>query len=346
MEAKITFYKVKRCGLYNQCESSPIFCNLCELLSNLEQWAIGKTLAETNVTRSSVNNAFCTYLADIKSTKSKDSYILVMWNQVPYTDAGVLSLPTNSKVGSIQHAEANSIKKNTIPGYPTYFWFLPESNIFASICFNTNINGRRELESYLKQFMCQYSKYVVKTIDAVSNTVNITGFSKDPQNEEEVVYKNLPTFESQLYPISQNLEILKNRSKEIKKITKKIASTYYEKIKLDYFQKVLEFFSDIKPQDFSSNKYSIKTEISISSGLSPDDIQKLYDSWQEELEIIDSLDYGFSVDGTLYWFSHGQAKWKGTLELTFTEQDSFCNIGSLLSEIDDKKNIILSVLKK
>ncbi|MDG4948456.1 hypothetical protein NYR72_07935 [Actinobacillus equuli subsp. haemolyticus] len=160
MQARITFYKINRCGLYvrskNGSVSQPKFLGAKELLADLSQWAIGKNLADTDVFKNAQNQGFCTYLADIKS--GTDSTILVMWNQVPHSDAGVLSLPNNSTVGSIQQADANAIMANSIPGYPTYFWFIPSRNVFATICFNTIVNGRAAMESYVKQFMKLFSE--------------------------------------------------------------------------------------------------------------------------------------------------------------------------------------------
>ncbi|MDG2959865.1 hypothetical protein P7L91_03285 [Bisgaard Taxon 10/6] len=345
MEARITFYQIKRCGLYVRSKhggsSSEKFLNVKELLEDLKQWAIGKTLADTDVFKNKNNSSFCTYLADIKT--NTDSALLVMWNQVPSTEAGVLSLPNNSTVGSIQQADANAIKANSIPGYPTYFWFVPSKNIFATICFNTIINGRGDMEKYIRQFMKLFSKHVIKELDQQSNQLEVKGYSLDPNNPQETIYKYPPTFQSQLYPLSQGLDVLKNRAPEIKKITKKATAEYRTEISKKFFQKALAMFTGIKRTPSASDTFSINTEISIPNGLTAQEVQGLYDEWLDDISSLHSLDYGFAMlGGEQLWFSHALAKWEGELSLSFTEQNSFGNMGKLLSELENKRTAILS----
>ncbi|WP_429945592.1 hypothetical protein V5G99_06730 [Bibersteinia trehalosi] len=69
MQARITFYKINRCGLYTRSKNGlppqVKFGGIKELLADLSQWAIGKNLADTDVFKNAQNQGFCTYLADI-----------------------------------------------------------------------------------------------------------------------------------------------------------------------------------------------------------------------------------------------------------------------------------------
>ena len=345
MQARITFYKIKRCGLYARAKQGSTttakFLNVSELLEDLKQWAIGKTLADTDVFKNKNNNGFCTYLADIKTNSG--SALLVLCNQVPSTEAGVVSLPKNSMVGSIQQADANSIKKDSIPGYPTYFWFVPSRNIFATICFSTTVNGRSDMEKYIRQFMKQFSKHVVKELDKQTNKLELKGYSLDPNNQDETLYKYPPSFQSQLYPLAQGLDVLKKRSPEIKKITKKATAEYRTKLSKKLFQRALGLFTGIKRTPVASDTFTIDAEISIPNGLTEKEVQELYDEWQDDASSFNFLDYGFTIlGGEQLWFSHALAKWEGELSLSFTEQNSFGNIATLLSELDNKRTTILS----
>lgn len=290
MQARITFYKINRCGLYvrskNGSVSQPKFLGAKELLADLSQWAIGKNLADTDVFKNAQNQGFCTYLADIKS--GTDSTILVMWNQVPHSDAGVLSLPNNSTVGSIQQADANAIMANSIPGYPTYFWFIPSRNVFATICFNTIVNGRAAMESYVKQFMKLFSEHVVKELDQQTNTLVVKGYSKDPTDPQETVFKYPPAFSSYLYPLPQGLDVLKNKAPEIKKITKKAKAEYRTKISQSLFQQALSLFKGIQRNPVASDVFTVKTEVSIPNGLTAAEVQALYDEWETDVDSLQS----------------------------------------------------------
>ncbi|MDO4698312.1 MAG: hypothetical protein Q4A60_06525 [Pasteurellaceae bacterium] len=343
MQARITFYQIKRCGIYKRGSkgSQPQFLGIKSMLANLENWAIGKELSETDVFKNAQNKGFCTYLADIKSTAK--STILVMWNQVPHTESGVLSLPNKSKVGAIKQADANAVKEDSIPGYPTYFWFVPSKNVFATICFSTIVNGRIAMENYVKQFMAVFSDYVVKEFDEQRGELVIKGYSADPNDEDERIYSYRPSFVSAMYPKTQELQFLKEKAPEIKKITKTATATYRNKLSLNILQKFMGFFSGLPREAFSTEEFTVKGEVSV-NGLTKDEIQSLYDEWESDVNELHSLDYGFKINGEQYWFSRALAKWEGDLSLSFTEQNSFGNIESLLLELEKKRTNILSIL--
>lgn len=263
---------------------------------------------------------------------------------MPHTDAGVLSLPNNSTVGSIQQADANAIMANSIPGYPTYFWFVPSLNIFATICFSTTVNGRAAMENYVKQFMKLYSQHVVKELDQQTNQLVIKGYSKEPKDPQEKVFKYQPTFSSRLYPLPQGLDVLKDKAPEIKKITKKATAEYRTQISKSLFQQVLGLFKGIQRDPVASDIFTVKTEVSMPNGLTAAEVQSLYDEWTSDVDSLHSLDYGFVIDNEQFWFSHALAKWEGELALSFTEQDSFANIATLLSELESKKSTILAII--
>jgi hypothetical protein len=343
MQAAIRFYKIQRCGLYVTRGNGvqPSFLGVQDMLDQLKNWASGKDLVDTDVFQNKNKQDLCTYLADLKS--NSHSAIMVLWNQVPYTDSGVLSLPNQAKFGQIQQADANSIKEDSIPGYPTYFWFIPSLNVFATICFNTNVNGRIAMESYVKQFMRQFSSYVVKELNEQTNELEIKGYSIDPTNSNEKVFDHPPSFYSYIYPKAQKLEELKVQAPQIKKITKKAVCSYSNPVSLNMLQKVVGLFTGL-PQQLSSNQdFFVKTEVSV-NGLTDTEVQGLFDEWERDVEAWKSLDYGFSIDGKQHWFSRATVKWEGELALSFTEQNSFGNISALLSELENKKSSILSVI--
>ncbi len=100
------------------------------------------------------------YLFDIR--KKKSNYLITIWNQVPSTSGAVASVDPNSSVGSAS-VTMNPYKKGTIPGFATYFWFIPSLSVCASIQFQHNLVARKELEKYVESFIDPFSKYVVFT---------------------------------------------------------------------------------------------------------------------------------------------------------------------------------------
>jgi hypothetical protein len=343
MKATITFYKIQRCGLYKRKGNGvqPLFLGVQDMLDELKNWASGRDLVDTDIFQNKNKKSLCTYLADLKSTS--DSAIMVLWNQVPHSDSGVLSLPNRAKFGQIKQADTNAVKADSIPGYPTYFWFIPRLNVFATICFDTNVNGRLAMESYVKQFMCQFSSYVVKELNQQTNTLEIKGYSIDPTNSAEKIYHYPPSFYSLIYPKAQELDMLKIQAPQIKKITKRAVCSYSNPSSLSMFQKVTGLFTGLPQQLTSNQDFSVKAEVSV-NGLTEAEVQGLFDEWEKDVDTWQSLDYGFRIGDKQYWFSHAAVKWEGDLSLSFTEQNSFGNIDALLSELESKKSSILSTI--
>lgn len=55
-----------------------------------------------------------------------------------------------------------------IPGFPSYFWFVPEKNVFATIRFNHSVQGKKNLDCFLNGFLANKSPYrVINGDDAV-----------------------------------------------------------------------------------------------------------------------------------------------------------------------------------
>lgn len=100
--------------------------------------------------------------------------------------------------------------------------------------------------------------------------------------------------------------------------------------------------SQSKPS--STEKFTIKTEISINDGMTEKEVQELYDGWYKD-KLRDSIDYGLSIGDQLFWFSKSIARDDFELEIYFNPQNSFENISKLLSELDKKRNQILSIIK-
>ncbi|MDG4948457.1 hypothetical protein NYR72_07940 [Actinobacillus equuli subsp. haemolyticus] len=185
---------------------------------------------------------------------------------------------------------------------------------------------------------------MVKELDQQTNTLVVKGYSKDPTDPQETVFKYPPAFSSYLYPLPQGLDVLKNKAPEIKKITKKAKAEYRTKISQSLFQQALSLFKGIQRNPVASDVFTVKTEVSIPNGLTAAEVQALYDEWETDVDSLQSLDYGFTIDGEQLWFSHASAKWEGELSLSFTEQNSFGNISALLSELESKKSTILSII--
>ena len=79
-------------------------------------------------------------------------YLMTTWNENADVGGKQAAIDSRGITGSatIETAEP---PEGYIPGYPAFFWFIPNRNIFATIQLNTRLNGRRNLNSYLQGFL-------------------------------------------------------------------------------------------------------------------------------------------------------------------------------------------------
>lgn len=337
MQAKITFYDIKRCGFYKYGSEKTLFGNIADTLKDLHKWVQGASLNETKV-HDTIGSVLGTYVAALEPSKSNKSYLLVLWNQVPSTEAGVLSLKTDAVIGEQQTLIENSIEQDSIAGYPTCFWFIPEKNCFASIVFEKGLTGKRALELYISNFLRHCSQYV--KVEQVENGEEVIYFA-DPNDETNQTCRN-PYFVSKVCHKTTKKKFFKQRLDKVRKILFKTHFNVSQKVPYEGYQKLLKMLGCSLPSNYLEKQLSYQVEMSIDEqGI---DFEKLYKEWEKEFEEL-NVDYGFKLigDSTPYWFSGTIAK--GEFELSgLNLSDLVENPKKLLAELEDQQNKILKVL--
>lgn len=127
----ITIYDVKQCGYYKHGGKQPEFGSLSNLIAQLRTWSAGKLLGDTKLIQPDGGDDLPVYLFEIDE---KDGCALVTtWNEIPATnDNKVASVAANDKVGKAT-MHLNDVKAGTIPGFPTFFWLLPNRDLLATL---------------------------------------------------------------------------------------------------------------------------------------------------------------------------------------------------------------------
>ncbi|MCI5122795.1 MAG: hypothetical protein D3908_16725, partial [Candidatus Electrothrix sp. AUS4] len=219
-EVKIRFYSIDKCGYYEHGKKTPEFGEASDILSGLFAWITDQNLNFVDSCTYSVgeeeNDLLRTFCFDIKHHQETKDFFITTWNETPSYDSKVSSVYAYDRVGNAQVYE-NSIEKNTIPGYATYFWFISGLNMLLSVRVKNSMYGLDNLKRYIKGFMESYSKYAVlqQTDD---DHAEIIGYRRDEVSE---ILKLHPFFKINL--IRKNLEInlLKEKRPKIRKIIRR-----------------------------------------------------------------------------------------------------------------------------
>lgn len=161
----LTFFELEQFGFYRHGTREFLFGDVHSALQELHEWSAGKDVGMTELTSPSRVNrgALPVYVFGIQPTG--DDWLLATWNTVPAADGAVASLARDSRVGRAPRVHANPIVEGSIPGFPTYFWFLPEHNTFATLRFENPITAARPMMGYVRQFLKTESGYVVRDDD-------------------------------------------------------------------------------------------------------------------------------------------------------------------------------------
>jgi len=187
--AYLTFHSVSECGFYKRSEEVKSFGNLADLLEDFKSWATAdeKTLGDTCTYKpTETSHLLRTFCYDCKFDQATGDYLLITWNETSSFDGKVAHVSVDGPVGQTT-VENTPIPERSIPGFPTYFWFLPALNAYATIRFNSSLNGNEGMKKLLKEFYAKASKYCVyEELQNPENadTFKILGYRPNPAEEQ------------------------------------------------------------------------------------------------------------------------------------------------------------------
>ena len=85
-EARISFYRIEKCGYYRYNENTPEFGSINDILSQLQGWVTQPecVLGETCTYEiEDGENVLHTYCFNLVSNGATNDYLLTTWNEIP-----------------------------------------------------------------------------------------------------------------------------------------------------------------------------------------------------------------------------------------------------------------------
>jgi hypothetical protein len=218
---QIKFYDVE-CGFFKHGEDDPEFGALPETLNELHQWVDGKALQDTQTSSAGdTDEMIPMYCFDMNHSSGTGDYFLTMFLKVPTTEGSVASVDPSDTVGDATMS-ANEIRPGEIPGYPVYFWFLPDENLLATVRVDTQSrNGRMQLNRYMLDFLKYFSSHGVQSSGATERDRNIIGYT-DPDEDADDVQSYFTRFKSSLVAVDGPIDEIRRRRPHIRKVVRKL----------------------------------------------------------------------------------------------------------------------------
>ncbi len=336
-KAKITFYRIDQAGFYQRGQDEPSFGNAAEMLAELHRWSQGKQLAETKTYEPAQDSDLLpVYLMGIEP--AADSHLVTMWNQTPSVEGNFAAAMGNSQVGNTE-VVLKEIPEGGIPGFATYFWFLPELGVFASIKFQHLITGQKPMQEYMESYLGLYSSHVVLTDPEDGVDIELVGYRQRPGAP---VQDLSPRFRTSLLKKPGDHELLIEQADQIRKVHRKTTLHLDREPDLDFWQRALQV-AHLRQAEVLPDDVRIKYELKVQ--LDGEQVGEIIDSWlaghDREWD-----DYGFQMRGeqSPRWLSHSIARDEFDLDVT-RDNLEVVNARSLLEALRGRRQAILEILR-
>lgn len=335
-KASFSFYNITQCGYFSRGEEEPSFGTIQEILEDLQNWSNGKKLIETKV--SEVENSDTsgnTYLFDIKTTQH--TWLITTWNETASTNGRVASVQAESDVGNAT-VHMNNIVAGSIPGYATYFWVIPEKQIFASIRFHHPYTAQKPFRAYINKFMECFARHVVVGNATPESEYPILGYSNTQDGEPRHYY---PRFHTELLKNPGERQFLLDNANNITKVIRKEELDLSQEETLTLWQKMLRQSGLSNPQT-----PPIRPRITYDIPFNPTvtDIESMFATWEEGAES-NWNDLGVKMRSSpeIHWISHTLAKMEFDINVERINEEIVSSTSIINAALEKKQSILALV---
>lgn len=340
MEARIRFYAIEKCGYYKRNGRS--LGTVSEILDNLQNWVNGKYLNETLCpvdSDTSEGDTLPTYCYSV--VQRNGDYLLTTWNRTADVNGKIASIDGLGKTGEAK-VETTKITDGYIPGYPSFFWFIPAKKVFASVKFNNvPLNGKKKLDEYLKGFLKYFSQYVVfdKT---TGNEFEIKGYGTEQD------YSYHPFFVAKEFTNKGDEDFIRKNRMNIYKIIKKDDFKHQRPETKELWQRIVCFIQGERSNEDSNCIMENKIRIEIDGTPSETELNNIINHWSQDCSQCDSTDIGFIFRGKsnhIVWLKQALASIKFDLDIRFVNNDVLVKPEDLLGELQKKQERIFKEVR-
>lgn len=294
-QVKVSLYKVASCGYYRRGNhNQPLFGGVDEILRDLRRWGANKRLAHTKTfDPADGGNHLPVYLVD--ATQHGNVWLLTLWNESHNTGGTVTSINGQAAVGNANVSETE-VEEGHIPGHATYFWFLPDKGLMASIRFQHPTTGVSGMNKYMRCFVQRFTSFAVLGEPDEGGQRPVVGYRSD---QAAMPSHFSARFKTEVFVKPGPLEKILENAGTIRKLEKRAKLDLAVRTEKSMFQKLLSGLH-LADHQTVQQEAKIKYEVEV-NGLEEVEVQEIISQWREEEQ--DDSDYGFVLrgDNTTHW---------------------------------------------
>ncbi len=346
VDVRVKFFRLDRCGYYRHRSRHAAFCTLPEMLDDVIRWVHGKSISETSTyepTNEQDENLLHTYCYSIRRNRSND-YLLTTWNETTSTDGAIASVSLTGSVESADIATAR-IRNGYAPGYPAYFWFPHGVDGFATIQINNRLNGRNNLDEFLRGFLRNYSRWVVLgDPDEETGIDTVLGYS-DSGNADDLDSAK-PHFRAAAWKKNGNLDFIRQQRPDIRKLVRKDELNFSFQESVSLWQRIWRNVAgeDASPQLDGTHRLSLEIDFTPTEV----ELEKVIEHWEEDQQntVGQYQDVGFKLHGDqkTHWLSKALASEVFELDITYAS-GPLADTDVLLTQLGRRRRQILALLE-
>lgn len=336
-DVRFTFYRIEKCGFFKHGAEQPTFGKFADILSQLRQWTNGVELSKTKLSDGD-EDTFPLYILD--TYPSGEDFILACWNQVPSFESGVASVNASSKVGAPK-IHINEIVDGSIPGFPTYFWFMPARGVFATLKMGKRVGGQQEMRQYIERFMGMASSHVVRSDEGADGELHVIGFQ---ENEDSDVLNVRPFFRTRLFAKpSERQMFLANRTK-IKKVVRRGHFTATNKPTRKMWQGFVSFLRGSFDEG-AANPVDRRVYIELEYQPTEEELRAMMDDETKDVKkgTWDDMGFEFTGDPNIHWLAKTVATETRTIELDCIDEATV-SLKSIATAVAHHRAALLQLL--
>lgn len=336
--ASIRFQKVKNCGIYKRKARNASLGSFHDISNNIFNWSNSGSRPIQNTCTYEVHSAWEmefleTYIVSIKNDTNTGDYFIAMWNRTHDAGDSVYALNPSATVDNISTStfHRGNLPPDSIPGFATYFWLIPNKNTMATITFGTPRTGMSAFSYWLENFILTESRYT--RFDSNNNFLGFASGSNTPNPNLE------PRFKREMHRNPAKLDLIRSHRQQITGLVRRINLSRTQQV----HESTLDRLARLAGLNQNSPNIPTETQLSYELSFTPSEaeLEELIQPFEENIPQNGWEDVGIKFSQSnlfgaskIEWLSKSYAKSQINLDVDWI-------IHGQLLDMDDLKNKIL-----
>ena len=340
-EIRLNFYEVHRCGYYRRGESDPEFGDFPDTVQHLHAWVSGNQLSvrQTQTFSPGPDSDFLPVFSyNLTHHQQSGDYLITTWNETEVAEDRMASVRANEPTGTAR-IDTTNVPTNSLPGYPAYFWVIPDRKLIGVIRLEgQRLGGHPGLVRYMRGYLERMAPWVVYPSGVTpAPDEQVLGYAEPGDNPDDFY----PRFESSPVRLGGELDFIRANGNRIRKVIRKdkYEGGVADRRLLGRMLQRLGVHTDTPRLDDTRFKYELDY------APDTDELEEIIAAWEErsssgEESNWDDVGFRFVGEQETRWLSQSTAKQALDVDISLRDE-VLIEPQTLLQELNSHRNDLL-----